>query len=195
MKKLYLWLVIAILLLLTACQSSTEEKPILEETTDFDLTAAAEMIKPKEQLILDIAAKEKVSKSEYDKLGQSLEKQFGSRGSDLLSMIFIEDLDVGPEVDRSVNPDTFYPTILHEGVEVTKATEYKSEFETDLFDEHILTIREEYIGDDERLKSWNREYIFKTNEQGKWEFSGFSGVLNLSGDEYNWNYLKLKRGA
>lgn len=57
--------------------------------------------------------------------------------------------------------------------------------------EQIKPIKEEYVGEGEKLKDWNREYIFVPNENGAWELRGFSGVMNFAGEEFSMHYLKL----
>jgi len=57
----------------------------------------------------------------------------------------------------------------------------------------VADLKEEYNGDDEKLKGWEREYIFTLNENGEWRFNGFSGEVNFLGEDYNMNYLELKR--
>lgn len=191
MKKVNLF--IMALLLLTACQSSQQLKPITEETVDFDLNAAMEMVKPKEKMIVDLALKEKVSKQEYREIEPFFTEQFGSRAKDILAMLFINDMDADPDADIYINKNNLYPTVYHEGIEITKAVVYKSEFENEFFNQITLSIKEEYIGNDTQLKGWNREYIFAPNEYDEWELSGFSGTMNFLGEEYSMNYLELKR--
>ncbi|WP_434751573.1 hypothetical protein [Paenibacillus amylolyticus] len=94
---------------------------------------------------------------------------------------------------RLINKNILYPTVFHEEIKITKAVVDKSTFDNEFFNETTLKIKEEYVGDDEKLQSWNRDYIFKPNENDEWEFSGFSGTLNFSGEDYNLNYLELKR--
>lgn len=192
-RKVNLLLLLTIVLLLTACKSSQQMEPVAEETIDFDRNIAVEMVKKKEKMVIDIASKEKVTKVEYEALEKSLAKEFGVHASDILSIFFIEDLDADPDADRYVNKNTLYPTLFHEGITVTSATVYKAEYEQEAFNQTELRIKEGYIGDDEKLKNWDREYLFKPDENEEWEFTGFSGTLNISEEDYNMNYLELKR--
>ncbi|MGQ8874403.1 hypothetical protein [Paenibacillus sp. TSA_86.1] len=196
MKKMNLFICIAVILLLAGCQSSQQSqqpKLIKEETTDFDIKTAMEMVKTKEEMIVDLALRDNVSKMEYEEIEKSFTTEFGSRAQDILSILFINNMDAEPNADISINKNILYPTVFHEGIKITKAVVDKSTFDNEFFNETKLKIKEEYVGDDEKLKSWNREYIFKPNENDEWEFSGFSGTLNFSGEEYNLNYLELKR--
>ncbi|WP_338543331.1 hypothetical protein [Paenibacillus tundrae] len=192
-RKVNLTLLLTIFLLLTACQSSQQMEPKTEKNIDFDRNTAIEMVKKKEKIVIDIASKEKVTKVEYEALEKSLAKEFGDHTSDILSIFFIEDLDADPDADRYANRNTLYPTLFHEGVTVTSAAVYKAEYEQEAFNQTELRIKEEYVGDDEKLKDWDREYLFKPDENEEWEFTGFSGTLNVSGEDYNMNYLELKR--
>lgn len=124
---------------------------------------------------------------------QSFTKEFGNRAQDILGILCINNMDAEPNADIYINKNILYPTIFHEGIKITKAVVHKTEYENEFFNETTLTIKEEYVGDDEKLKSWNREYIFIPDENGEWKFSGFSGVLNFSGEDYNMNNLELKR--
>lgn len=193
MRRFHLLLLIFVILFLSACQSSKQLKPIKEETIDFDLNLAMEMVEKKEKMIIDVALREKVTKLEYKELEKSFTEEFGDHAERILSILFIYDMDAGPEADRYVQQDTLYPTVFHKGITVTNATLYKSYFENEFFNQTILSIKEEYVGDDEKLKDWQREYIFTPNEQGDWELNGFSGVMNFLDDDYNMNYLELKR--
>ncbi|MEK5059029.1 hypothetical protein BK126_01055 [Paenibacillus sp. FSL H7-0326] len=191
MKKVNLF--IMVILLLTACQSSQESKPITEETIDFDRNTAMEMVKKKEKMIVDLAWREKVSKLEYKEIEQFFTEEFGNRAKDILAIFFINDIDADPDSDIYINKNTLYPTVFHKGITITKAVVYKSEFENEFFNQTTLSIKEEYVGDDEKLKDWYREYIFTPNENDEWELSGYSGTMNFSGEDYNMNYLELKK--
>lgn len=192
-RKVNLLLLLTIVLLLTACRSSQQIEPIAKEIIDFNRNTAIKMVKKKEKMVIDLALKEKVTRVEYEALEKSLAKEFGDQASAILSMFFIEDLDADPNSDRYAHKNTLYPTLFHEGVTVTNAVVYKYEYEHEALNQTELRIKEEYVGDDEKLKDWYREYLFKPGENEEWEFTGFSGTLNVSGEDYNMNYLELKR--
>ncbi|GAA0391175.1 hypothetical protein [Paenibacillus motobuensis] len=193
MRRSSLFLLIMVILLLSACQSSEQIKPIKEETIDYDIITATEMVEKKEKMIIELALREKVSKLEYKELEESFTKEFGVHAEDILSMLFIHNMDADPESDMYVNQNTLYPTVFHKGITITNAVISKSYYENEFFNHTSLSIKEEYVGDDEKLKDWNREYIFTLNKNGEWELYGFSGVMNLSGEDYNMNYLELMR--
>lgn len=193
MKKSYLFLLIIVFLFLSACQSSEQLKPIKEETIDFDINTAIEMVEKKEKMIIDLALREKVSKLEYKELEKSFTEEFGGHAKEILSILFIHNMDSDPESDMYVQQNTLYPTLFHKGISITNAVVYKSYYENEFFNQTRLSIEEEYVGDDEKLKDWKREYIFTPNKNGEWELNGFSGVMNFLGEDYNMNYLELKR--
>lgn len=193
MKKLYLALFIIAILFLTACQSSQQIKPIREEIIDFDLNTAIEMVQKREELIISLIELEQLSHAEYQQLEIAFAEQFGDRGRDILTIFFINDMDAEPESDKLVNKNTLYPTIFHEGISVTKAEIFNTYYEEEFFNRTSLRITVEYTGEDEKLKDWSKEYIFTPNKDGEWELSGFSGSLNFMGDDFNMNYLELKK--
>lgn len=193
MRGFYLFLLIMVILFLSACQSSEQLKPIKEETIDFDINTAIEMVEKKEKMIIDLALREKVSKLEFKELEKSFTEEFGDHAKDILSILFIHNMDSDPESDMYVQQNTLYPTVFHKGITITNAVIYKSYFENEFFNQTRLSIKEEYVDDDEKLKDWNREYIFTPNKNGEWELNGFSGVMNFLGEDYNMNYLELKR--
>lgn len=192
MRKLYLLLTIVVVVLLSACQSSEQIKPIKEETIDFDMNTAIEMIEKKEKMIIDASSREKVSNLEYQELEKSFAAEFGDHARDILSILFTHNMDAAPEADRYVERNMFYPTVFHKGITITSAVVYKSYFENEFFNQTRLTIKEQYDGDDAKLKGWFREYIFTPGTDGKWEINGFSGTMNFLGEEYSMDYLELK---
>ncbi len=193
MRRFRLFLLIMVILFLSACQSSEQLKPIKEETIDFDINTAIEMVERKEKMIIDLALREKVSELEYKELEKSFTEEFGDHAKDILSILFINNMDSDPESDKYVQQNTLYPTVFHKGITITNAVIYKSYFENEFFNQTRLSIKEEYVGDDEKLKDWKREYMFTPNKNGEWELNGFSGEMNFLGEDYNMNYLELKR--
>lgn len=193
MKRFYFGLLVMVIVFLSACQSSEQLEPIKEETIDFDKKTALEMVEKKEKMIIDIALREKATRLEYKEIEKSFTKEFGGHAKTILSILFINNMDSDPESDMDVAQNMLYPTVFHKGITITNAVIYKSYFENEFFNQTRLSIKEEYIGDDEKLKDWNREYFFTPNKNGEWELNGFSGVMNFLGEDYNMNYLELQR--
>lgn len=152
MKKGNIFVLIALVLLLAACQSSQQSlTPTKDESIDFDRNTATKMVEKKERMIVDAA----------------------------------------PDADQKINADMLYPTVFHEGVTITSSTVHTVEYEETLR-LTTLTVKEEYNGDDERLKGWNREYTFEPDENEEWQLQGFSGTMNFTGDDYKMDDLGLK---
>lgn len=193
MRRFYLLLLITVTLFLSSCQSSEQLKPIKEETIDFNINTAIEMVEKKEKMIIDLAMREKVSKQEYMELEKTFTEEFGVYSKDILSILFSHNMDAAPESDMYVQKNTLYPTILHKGITITNASIYKSYYENEFLNNTRLSIKEEYVGDDEKLKDWEREYFFTPNQNGVWELNGFSGEMNFLGEDYSMSYLELKR--
>lgn len=126
-----------VILFLSACQSSEQLKPIKEETIDFDINTAIEMVEKKEKMIIDLALREKVSKLEYKELEKSFTEEFGVHAKDILSILFINNMDSDPESDIYVQQTTLYPTVFHKGITITNAVIYKSYFEHEFFNQRI----------------------------------------------------------
>ncbi|SYX83934.1 hypothetical protein [Paenibacillus alvei] len=192
MRSFYLCLLSIVILFISACQTSGQIQPIKEETIDFDMKTAIEMVEKKEKMIIDVALREKVSKLEYKELEKSFTEEFRNNADIILSILFTHNMDADPESDIYVQQNTLYPTVFHKGITITNAVINKSYFVNDQTQTR-LSIKEDYNGDDEKLKGWEREYIFTLNENGEWRFNGFSGEVNFLGEDYNMNYLELKR--
>lgn len=193
MKKTILFVLIAIVLVLTACQSSQQSlQPTKQENVDFGRIAATEMVEKKERMIMDAASQGTFTKQEYDELEKAFTEEFGDRAQDFLSMLFITDLDAASDADRKINENMLYPTVFHEGVNLTSATVNKVEYEENMFNQTTLTVKEEYDGNDEKLQGWNREYIFEPDENEDWQLKSFSGTMNFNGEDYTMDDLELK---
>ncbi len=177
---------------LVACNSSEQIKPIKKETIDFDIAVATEVVENKEKLIVDLSMKDKISQTEYQQLEKTFNEHFGQHASAILSIFIPYDTDNEMPSEIFLTGETFYPTVFHKGIEVTKAVIHKSYYENEFFNETSLRITQEYVGDDENLLGWQREYIYTENTDGEWEFYSFSGVLNFAGENYNALYLQLE---
>ncbi|OIJ15206.1 hypothetical protein BKP35_04995 [Anaerobacillus arseniciselenatis] len=177
---------------LVVCNSSDQIKPLKEETADFDLTVATEIVKSKEKLIVDLSLKEKITQTEFQQLQNTLEEQFGQHARTILSIFIPYDVDNEMPSEILLTEETFYPTVFHKEVEVTKAVIHKSYYENEIFNETSLRITQDYVGKDENLLDWQREYIYTKNTDDEWELYSFSGVLNFAGEPYNAEYLPLE---
>ncbi|WP_026673566.1 hypothetical protein [Alkalihalobacterium bogoriense] len=193
MKQSISWLVTIIMsvVFLTGCNSS-EIKPIKEEKTDFDMAIATEMIKKKEELIIELSAKKTISLKEYKEYEQVFSKEFGREAQEIIRIFISLESEKNANGDFYYIEDTFYPTVFHEGITVTDAFIEKTYYENEFFNETYLTIKQEYTGYDPKLQDWVREYIFTENDDGNWEIYGFAGEMNFVGEDNNMNYLDRK---
>ena len=196
MKKItILTLLLCVVILVSACKASNTNqiRPQLVETSDFDIETAIEMVKEKEQLILDLSLRESISKEEHDRFLQLFTDEFGSRG-DIMSIFLMNDMDNANPQTYKINKNTFYPTLFHKGIEVTEAKVRKTIYaeEYAFFNETRLDIQVRYSGEDEHLKSWHKTYSFLLDASGDWSFNGFGGTLNFMGQEYSMHYLELE---
>ncbi|ADU32211.1 hypothetical protein [Evansella cellulosilytica] len=186
------FLLIFTTVILTGCATSEEIKPIMEENIDFDINTATEMIKEKEELIIELAMKETVTKKEYDEYEEAFTEQFGQHAQSFLEMFIILGSENETETGTYLIQETLYPTVFHKGIAITDAVIYKSYYENEFFNETRLMIKQEYTGDDNELEGWKREYVFDESEDGDWEIHAFSGEMNFVGDDFSMQYLEFE---
>ncbi|MRX73907.1 hypothetical protein GJU40_17365 [Bacillus lacus] len=193
MKKLLLFTVMMIAAgLLSSCNNSEKMVPIEEETLHYDRNRAAEIIKEKEELILQLAMKKTISGLEYREFEKAFSEEFGQHAQLFLKMFVSENSENSRAHDVLPIEETFYPTLFHKEIALTDAVVHSSYYEDEFLHSTYLSIKQAYTGDDDMLENWEREYIFSQNEAGEWEIHGFSGVMNFTGEEYNMHYLELK---
>lgn len=179
-------------IILTGCKTNEEIKPIKEEKIDFDIDTATEMIKEKEELVIQLSMKETLSNNEYDEFEKIFTEEFGQHGQRFLEMFIILGSEGEAESGSYLIQETLYPTVFHEGITITDAVIYKSYYENEFFNETYLRIKQEYTGDDIELEDWKREYVFTENEDREWEIYGFSGEMNFVGEKFSMQYLDFE---
>lgn len=187
----FLFLIILIIIL-TGCKTDEEIKPIKEENIDFDIDIATEMIKRKEELVIQLSMKETVSKKEYDEFEKAFTAEFGEHGRRFLEMFIILGSEKVTKSGSYLIQETLYPTVFHKGITITDAVIHKSYYENKFFNETRLRIKQEYTGDDNELEGWKREFVFTKSEDGKWEIHGFSGKMNFVGENFSMQYLEFE---
>jgi hypothetical protein len=182
-------------LLLCSCGSSDSiRKPTKTEVIDFDIQTATQIIGEGDKIIANIAIKDAISRQEYNQfLNDIAEAYDGYEEAGWEYMLFYnyEFKDNQIETLR-LNKDMFYPTIYHKDVEVVSAKIINTYYQNESRNTSELVIREEYIGEDSKLKTWFREYIYKENDNSKWVFYRFNGRLNFMGQGFTYDYLGLK---
>lgn len=196
MKKVFLVITsIIFILFFSSCGSDDGKiKPIKTEVIDFDIQTSKQMIEKGEKIIVDITNKDTVSRQEYNQFLSDIADAYDGYEDMKWEYIFFYNKEFEDEQIEMLhlNNDMFYPTMYHEDVEVVSAqitnTYYQDEFSNTSF----LIIREEYLGNDNNLKGWYREYLYQKNDKGEWVFSNFGGQMNFLGEGFTSDYLELK---
>jgi hypothetical protein len=198
-SKIYFALIIIILLCYffwpkTVYYGGHQIEPTKTETAAFDIATATEMIQKGEKIIADIAIKDTVSRREFNQFLNDLDDSYG--GSDEIGWeyMFFYNSEFEDEQIATIhlNKTMFYPTIYHKDVEVVSALIENAYYNDKSLNTCILIIREEYLGEDSKLKGWYRENLFQKNDEDKWVFYRFNGQQNLLGEGITSDYLKLK---
>ena len=186
--------------LLSACTTQTgyQIEPVRTETEAFDLEDAYAMIEPLERPMAEISLRESISRAEYDTYVKSTREVYSGSGFNESPPyeVFFDGADIDdPSVDPLyLVPDQFYPTIFHEGIELTDAQlehVYYPEEHADLNDT-ILRITLGYQGEDERLEGWSRSWVFRQVKSGAWLVWSCEGTMNFLGDGYSPTMLPMK---
>ncbi|OIJ19165.1 hypothetical protein BKP45_14250 [Anaerobacillus alkalidiazotrophicus] len=188
----FIFMTIVSIIILSGCNTDKEIKPIKEESIDFDIDTAIEMIKVKEELIIQLSMMKTVSSNEYDELEKVFTEEFGEHARMFLEMFIILGSEKETESGSYLVQETLYPTVFHKGIMITDAVIYKSYYENEFFNETYLTITQEYTGDDIELEGWKREYVFTENEDREWEIHTFSREMNFVGGEFSMQYLDFE---
>ncbi len=147
------------------------------------------MVKQGDSIIAEMALRDTVTRTEFGDYMQRLEDIYGDNMK-WAELFFKNEEYENSEVDTlTLRKDMFYPTLLHQGIEVFSAKVENSYYDNDFFDQSFLTVRIAYSGDDSKLKDWYREYLYTKNTDGRWKFYGFGGVMNFAEDGFTADYL------
>lgn len=181
--------------MLCSCGSTGGKiEPIKTETVDFDINKATQMIKKGEKIIADISIKDTVSRQEYKQFLNDMSDAYDGYEEVKWENMFFYNEEIENEQIGTLHlkKNMFYPTIYHKDVDVVSAKIKNTYYQDEFFNEIILTLREEYLGDDSKLDGWYREYLYKKNDDDKWVFYAFGGEMNFSGESFTSDFLKLK---
>lgn len=195
MKKICILLVIlACVVNLFACNSGDDIKPIKTETEVLSISVATELVQKGEKIIVEVSEKETISRDEYEAFNNELDAIYNNYSNGKLGQLFFYNTEYeNPQINvLHVQRGVFYPTSLHEGISIVSANIDSQYYENDFFNTCFLTVREEYSGNDKRLSDFYREYVYKKNDNGEWDFYGFGGIGNYAGEGYHPKYLDLK---
>lgn len=196
-KTRILCAILACIIGLSSCDSKDNIKPIKTETGVLDLSEAEELVEEGERIIVELCEKDAISRDEYGAFNSKLDSIYNNYFNGEFGQLFFYNTEYeDPQISiLHVKKDVFYPTSLHKGISVVSANIVSQYFENDFYNDCVLTIREEYSGSDKQLSGFYREYIYKKNDNGKWDFYGFGGTGNYTGEGYHPKYLDLKSEA
>ena len=198
MKRIFFVIASIILaLMFCSCESidSKQTKPTKIEVVGFNMQIAQKMIEKGDKIIADISKKDTVSRQEYNQfLGNIAEIYDKYEGGHWEYIFFYNTEFEDKEIETlHLNKDMFYPTIYHEDVEVVSAQIINSYYLNESLNTSILTIREEYLGEDSKLDGWYREYVYIKNDKNKWIFNNFGGQMNFLDEGFKSDYLAFKK--
>jgi hypothetical protein len=182
--------------MLGSCENTSHElKPIKTETTDFNINTATQMIKTGEKIFADISIKDTISRHEFNTFLNEIDDAYnGYKEAPWAKMFFYYEEFMDEKITTlRLNKEMFYPTIYHKDVEIVSAQIINTYYQDEHLNTSILHIREEYLGDDNKLKDWSREYLYQKNDENKWVFYQFRGQINFLGDGITSDYLELKK--
>ena len=180
MKKIIV-LAMALLFGLTAgCSAGFGER---KEETAFEIDKARQIVEMLEKPVLELSQMEKIAKPDYSRMLQQLEPVLGDDGGEVLDPFFNEDeLEAATTGDVAVLQDVFYPTIFHNGFDISDAKIVKTT-KNDGAVEEELVITETYTGENKKMKKFQRQYIYDI-KNGNFVFDDFEGKLHYQGQEY-----------
>lgn len=152
------------------------------------------MIKKGEKAIAYIATKDIVSRQELNQFLKDMDDAYEGNDEEQWGYMFFYNNEIEDEQIAllHLNQDMFYPTIYHEDVEIVSAQIKNTYYKEEYLNTSILTIREEYLGEDSKLEGWYREYLYQKSEEDKWVCNHFGGQMNFLGEGFTSDYLKLK---
>jgi hypothetical protein len=181
-------------LILYSCANRGKIEPLRTETIDFDINKATQIVQRGEKTIVDISSKDTATREEFNQFLIELDKVFNGYEEAQWEYMFFNNGEFENEdiTTLHLNKDTFYPTIYHKDIEIVSAQIENDYYENEILNSSTLTIREEYLGGDSKLKNWFREYIYQKNEEDEWVFHTFNGEINLGEDGITSDYLELK---
>lgn len=172
-------------------------EPVRTETKEFDLKTAMELIAQKDKVFADITKKETATRQEFEQFLTDIENAYPDCEHGTFQYMFFNNGEFeNKDTERlHLNKEMFYPTIYHQGIEVVAATVTDSFYDEEysFLNDSILTIREAYVGDNEKLAGWYREYNLKKYDDGTWVVRDFSGSqMNFLEEGMDYHFLPFK---
>lgn len=206
---IYCGLIACILLALAAVLFAVRKKlppsAMYDQNPDHHVTVTAYNVNQARQLIENIEYEcaqilnaETVSREEFEAFvsrqifygrGNTMPVVMDERwGACFFDLETYRDLQVDP---IPVRQDIFYPTLLHENIEITEAWLEDASSDCSCVVIDYLRIRMDYTGQDPALRDWYREYVFQRFD-GKWRLYQVNDQAVLEGEDFNPRYLPLK---
>ena len=190
MKRLVIPLLLLLLLLpLCACApESTVLEPVRIQTAAFDPEEARALIESLQRPMAEISVRESVTQAEYAAYAEQCRRLYNgtSYADEPPIHVFFRGEEIGnPEIDpMALNPDQFYPTTFHQGIDVTTAQTEAVFYEEQYADLNYTRLRVTvgYTGSDPQLAGWSLDWILEQQEDGTWLFSGCDGQANFMND-------------
>lgn len=193
MKKGWkLLFIVTVCMVTVGCyQTPARYKTDIIETSAFDLDEATNILKETESVIVDLITAKGGSRTD---LQSKFKAVYGEESEEVLKLFFADYRNSGEKDLRLLEDFNFFPTIYHEGIEITDAyIEKRYDRDTGKLFSEYLCIEEKFVGDIEKyvhLKKFSKENYFEEDTDGNWRFHHFSGDVNISnGGAY---YLDFK---
>jgi hypothetical protein len=169
-------------------------EPLRTETIDFDINTATQMVQRGEKIIADMSVKDTVTREEFDQFISDIDHAYDNYEEVQWMYLFFSNAEIEDKniTTLHLSKDTFYPTIYHKDIEVVSAKIENAFYQDEMLNSSTLIIREEYLGEDSKLKDWFREYHYQKNDDGQWVFHTFNGQINVGEEGFTSDYLELK---
>ena len=183
-RRLSAFFALALLLLASACAPQPKQ-----ETAAFNRTQAQALVEAIDRRYLALESATVVTRDTYDALLAEERALCVADYDPTLDALLTQ--DVADSTGNLFTPirDQFWPTIFHEGVEITDATLVRIDEKQETAQ---LEVTLSYTGDDEKLQNWSRGYTFYPQEDGSWLLRACSGTMNCIGNGFSPSYLPLK---
>ena len=183
-RRLSALFVLALLLFASACAPQPKQ-----ETADFSRAKAQALVEAIDRPYLELERAAVVTRNTYKALLAEEQALYTEDYDPTLDALLTQDVSDSPVNLFTPLRDQFWPTIFHEGIELTdaKLVQLDGRQETAQLEVTIA-----YTGDDEKLQHWSRGYTFYPQENGSWLLHSCSGTMTFVGDGFSPDYLPLK---
>lgn len=169
-------------------EATSDIEPLRVEVKSFDIKYAEKMVAQKDKIIFDTITKEHSSLYDFEIFCEEVNKVYEGYPIAFAEILFDQN-----EYDKPLNKNIFFPTIFHEGMQITNSETENAYYENEELDYTRLNITMEYVGDKTGLiQSFKKIYMFNLDNKGTWHFDGFDGDLYLANSGFFPTYLDVK---